>query len=71
MAHVMVVEGRKANLCDINRLQLVDNIAKIKRIKSVVFNFESLLTHLFFYVTKKFPKLINWDSRECAMKLVT
>ena len=35
------------------------------------FRFESLLTHLFFYSRRKFPRVINWDSNECAMKIVT
>ena len=49
----------------------MENVAKIKKTKSTVFRFESLLTHLFFYVTKKFPRVINWDNYECAMKIVT
>ena len=28
------------------------------------------MTHLFFYVTKKFPRVINWGRNECAMKIV-
>ena len=50
-AYVMAVERRKVNLCDITRLQLLDNIVKIKKSKSALFRFESLLTDLFLYVT--------------------
>ena len=67
----MTVERRKVNLCDISRVQLLDNIAKIKKIKSAIFRFESLLTHLFFYFTKKPLGVISWDSSECAMNIVT
>lgn len=69
--YVMVVKRRKVNLCDIVKVQLSDNIAKIKKTKSAVFICESLLTHLFFYTTKKFPGVVIWDSNECAMKFVT
>ena len=36
-AYVMVVQGRKVNLCEIIRLQLLDNIAKLKKTKSTIF----------------------------------
>ena len=47
--YVMVLERSKINLCDIFRVQLLDNVAKIKKKKSVVFRFESLLTHLLIF----------------------
>ena len=50
----MVVENKKLNMSKIVRLYLLDNIENIKRSKSTLFRFESLLTHLFFYATKKF-----------------
>ena len=42
----------------------------IKKTKNAIFRFESLLTHIFFYATRKFPGLISWDGKECAMKMV-
>lgn len=71
VASVMVVERRKVNLCEIIKLQLLDNNAKLKKTKNEVFRFESLLTHLFFYATKKFPGMRNWEINKCTMKLVT
>ena len=71
VAYVMEVQGRKIYLCEIIRLQLLDNIAKVKKMKSAIFRFESLLTHLFFYATRKFPRTKNWDSNACEMKMVT
>lgn len=49
---------------------MLDNIEKIKKTKNAVFRFESLLTHMFFYATRKFPGLIIWDNSKCVMKLV-
>lgn len=69
--YVMVIERRKVNLYDIFRVELFDNIAKIKKTKSALFRFESLLTHLLFYVTRKFLGVINCDISECAMKMIT
>ena len=71
VSYVMVVDRRKLNLCNSIRFQQLDNIAKIKKMKSTVFRFESLLTHFFFYVTKNFFGVINWDSGECTMKMIT
>lgn len=67
----MTIERRKVNLCEIVKSQLLDNIVKLKKTKNEVFRFESLLTHLFFYETKKFPRMKNSESSEYAMKLVT
>lgn len=53
-AYVMVLEGRKFNLCEIIKLQLLGDIAKLKKTKRIVFRFEFLLTHLFLYDTRIF-----------------
>ena len=70
-AAYLAVRGEDVNLCDIIRTQLLDNISKIKKTKSTVFRFESLLTQSFFYVAKKFPGITNWDASECAMQTIT
>ena len=67
----MAVEKLKVNMCKIFRVQLLDNIAKLKKSKNVVFRFESLLTYLFFQETKKFLKMTSWDSNEYTMKIFT
>ena len=64
------MERKNVNFCEIIRAHLLDNIAKLKKTKNVVFRFENLLTHLFFYVAKKFPGVSTWDN-ECVMKVVT
>lgn len=71
IAYVMVVMGRKVNLCEIIILQLLDNIAKLKKTMNVVFIFESLSTHLFFYTSRKFLGMKNWEGNECTMTMVT
>ena len=58
-------------MCEIVTKQPLDNIAKLKKTKNAVFNFESLLTQLFFYETNIFPRMTSWESDECSMKLVT
>ena len=27
--------------------------------------------HIFFYVSKKFPRISNWDGSECTMQIIT
>ena len=58
VAYVMAVQGRKLNLCEIIRLRLLDNIAKVKKTKSTVFRFESLLTHYFSMLQGNF---LEWQ----------
>ena len=70
-AYVMAVKGENVNLCDIIQKYLLDNISKIKKSKSIVFRFESLLTHIFFYATNQFSGISNWDGSECIMKIIT
>ena len=49
----------------------MDTISRIKKSRSVIFRFESLLTHIFFYATNKFPSITNWNETECAIQLIT
>ena len=65
-----VLRGKEVNLCDIVRTQLLDNISKIKKTKSMVFTLESLLMHIFFYATKIFLGISNWDGNECTMQII-
>ena len=67
----LAVKDEEVNLCDISRTHLFDNISRIKKSRSTIFRFESLLTHIFFYKTKKFPRIINWDGSECTMQTIT
>lgn len=71
VAYVMVIEIRKVNMCEIVRIYLLDNIAKIKKTKNVVFRFESLLTNILFCATNKFPKMKNWDNDDSTMNMLT
>ena len=59
---LVVIEKYKDELCF---------ITKIKNSRSVVFRFESLLTHIFFYTAKKFHGISNWDGNECVMQTIT
>ena len=70
-ATYLAVRGEGVNMCDIIRTQLLDNISRIKKSRSEIFRFESLLTHIFFYATKKFPGITNWNESECAMQTIT
>ena len=73
VAYLMVIKKKRVNLYEIVRLQLIDNIEKIKRSRSIVFRFESLSTHLFFYATTQFLGMTtsSWNSSECMMKVIT
>ena len=57
VAYLMKVEKKNVNMCEIVRLELLDNIEKLKKTKSVVFRFEFLLIHMFFQVIREFPGL--------------
>ena len=46
------------DLSEILRMQLLENLEKIKRTKNGVFRFQSLINHIFFYVLKRFPYLL-------------
>ena len=69
-AAYLAVKGEEVNMCDIIQTQLLDKISRIKKSRSAVFRFESLLTHIFFYATKKLPGITNWNESECAMQLI-
>ena len=66
-ATYLVVKGEEVNTCDIVRTQLLDNISTIEKLRSVVFRFGSLLTHIFYYAIKKFFGIIVWNENECTM----
>ena len=70
-ASYLAVRGEEVNMCDIVRTQLLDNISRIKKSRNVVFRFESLITHIFFYAIKKFPAIIVWNENECTMQQIT
>ena len=63
----LVVNVEEVKLCDIVRTQFLDNISKMKASKRIVFRFGLLLTHIFFYVAKKFPSISHWEGNECMM----
>lgn len=64
----LVVKGEEVNMCDIVKTQLLENISRTKKSRSVVVKFESLLTHIFFYATKKFLGITFWNENECTMQ---
>lgn len=67
--YIMAVEKKKVNMCETIRVQLLDNIVTLEKSKSAVFRLKYLLTHLFFYATKLFPGMKNWDSNGCSIKM--
>ena len=71
VAYVIAMKGENINIYDIIWTQLLDNIVNLKKKKSTIFKFESLLTHIFFYVVKKFLGISSWDNGECTMQIVT
>ena len=70
MAYV-VVHGEEVNLREIVRTQLLDNIAKMKASRRTIFKFGSLLTQIFFYMARIFPRVSDWDGNECTMQIFT
>ena len=73
VAYLMTKKRENVNICEIVRHQLLDNIEKLKKIMSVVFRFEALLTHLFFQVVRQFTSIPNreWENNQYTMNLVT
>ena len=67
----VAVHGEEVNLCEIVRTHLLDNISKMKASKRTIFRFGSLLTHIFFYTVRRFPRVSHWDENECAMQVIT
>ena len=55
VAYKICVEQEQVNLSEILRMQLLENLEKIKRTKNSVFRFQSLINHIFFHVPKIFP----------------
>lgn len=73
-AYKICVEKEQVNLSEIMRIQLVENLEKIKKTKNSVFRFQSLINHVFFHVLKRFPflsvaKIMSTD--KCTMEKVT
>lgn len=74
VTYLMKTKKEKVNMYEIMRHQLLDNIEKLKKPRSVVLRFESLLIHLFFQVIRKFPSIPDgeWNNNnQCTMNLVT
>ena len=73
-AYKMCVEKEQVNLNEILRMQLLENLENIKRIKNGVLIFQSFINHIFFYVMKRFPYLSIIDimsSDRCTMENIT
>lgn len=67
------VEKEQVNLSEILRMQLLENLEKIKRTKNGVFTFQSLINHILFHVLKRFPYLSVIDimsSEICTMEKI-
>ena len=67
------VEKEQVNLSEIIRMQLLENLEKIKRTKNGVFRFQSLINQIFFHVLKIFPYLSVIDimsSDICTMEKI-
>ena len=63
-ADFLVVRGEQVNMCGIVGTQLLDNLSRIKKSRSAIFRFESLLTNIFFYAMKKFPSITIWNENK-------
>ena len=67
------VEKEQVNLNEILRMQLLENLEKIKRTKNGVFRFQSLINHILFHVLKRFPYLSVIDiisTDRCIMEKI-
>lgn len=67
------VEKKQVNLSEILRMQLLENLKKIKRKKSGVFRFQSFINHIFFHALKRFPYLLVryiMSSDKCTMEKI-
>lgn len=74
VAYKICVEKKQVNLSEILRMQLLENLEKIKRTKSVVFRFQSLINHILFHVLQIFPYLSVTEiksSDRCTMEKIT
>jgi hypothetical protein len=74
VAYKLCVEREQVNLSEILRIQLLENLEKIKKTKNYVFRFQSLINHLFFHVLRRFPflsvtKIMSSD--KCTMEKIT
>ena len=73
-AYKICIEKEQVNLTEILRMQLLENLEKIKRTKNSVFRFQSLINHIFFHVLKRFPYLLVTNimsSDICTMEKIT
>lgn len=53
-SYKICVEKEQVNISEILRVQLLENLEKIKRTKNYVFRFQSLVNHLFFHILRRF-----------------
>ena len=70
-AYKICVEKEQVNLSEILRVQLLENLEKIKRTKNGIFKFQSPINHIFFHVLKIFPYFSIIDimsSGRCTME---
>lgn len=71
MTYKMVCEGERYNLCEVLRLQLLENLKQIKRDKENPFRFSSLIVHIFFHLAHKFLGMhpAAWNSDPTAKQI--
>ena len=60
-AYLMCVEKKKIDLCEILRIQLFENLDRIKKVKNTQFRFSSLITYIFFHIYRRFPFTTDWS----------
>ena len=69
-AYKIYIEKEQVQLSEILRVQLLENLEKIRRTKNGVFRFQSLINHIFFHILKRFPFLLITEiikNERCTM----
>ena len=69
MAYRMAKENIKYNVCEVLRLQLLENLRQIKQTKGKSFRFSSLVLYMFFHITHQFPKLSLWSNKPTMVQI--
>ena len=73
VSYKIYVDKELVKLSEILRMQLLENLEKIKRTKNGVFRFQSLINHIFFHVLDIFPYLLVtkiMSSDMCTMEKI-
>lgn len=72
VAYLMCVDKIQVDMCEILRIQLFENLEKIKKTKNSQFRFSSLITYMFFDLIRRFPFTIgdDWNDGKTTMERI-